>query len=423
MSDLTLAASFPTGYFLAHDGRGDPEWPPAPARLLSAILATAYRRRDAKEVVLARRLFDLPPPTLWLPPHGLRDTDVQRWVPVPVEYDEATRRFGRGGPGARLLKGPERGVHVGEGIVVVRFPAAPYGPEELALLDGLLRDVAYLGRPTSPVVVERLPGGPGPDPDGEMWAPDERGRHRLPIATADLLAALDLRERRRADSPPGAHPEHARRPTAAYRVTGSPQWPHVIPASPATVERELERLVYYRTPRARPHDLSGVVDALGVGGDGLLVPDIGVESRRGIEVPRLFGVACAAATPGLDGELVCLLGGEVAHLTPSTAPRHAGRPSRFERLVGRTWGRARAWTTTCPPRLVPGQVTAHLHRLATDRAAVALEAQTHGPGRIPGSPDVAYHPTLRHVTVLFDRAVDGPLTLDGVALAPIALPE
>ncbi len=56
MSDLTITASFPLGEFNAHDGDGRAEWPPAPARVLAAMLSVAHGLGEGvAEVPLANR--------------------------------------------------------------------------------------------------------------------------------------------------------------------------------------------------------------------------------------------------------------------------------------------------------------------------------------------------------------------------------
>ena len=44
MPALTVSAVFPTGQFNAHDADGHAEWPPAPARVLAALLGRAPAR-------------------------------------------------------------------------------------------------------------------------------------------------------------------------------------------------------------------------------------------------------------------------------------------------------------------------------------------------------------------------------------------
>lgn len=411
---LTLKASFPTGFYLAHDGRERPEWPPSPARVTSAILATAHRLGNPGGIEVARRLFEYRPPTLWVPPHGSRDTDVRRWVPVPVELDEERGTFGRGGPAAKILKGFERGVSVG-GDLFVRYADVDLSVTDVETLDRVLRAVVYLGRPTSPVVLERIDAATSPGPAHEIWRPDERGEQALRVATLDLLTELDRRERQRASMGVGAHPPLNRRPTARYRRELGPTSEPTIRADRRVVEEVSERLAYVRTPEARPDDLLAVMDALGVGEVDTAVADVGFVTQRGLEVPRLLGVALVWSPDGRPRDIApCLYEGRVVDLEPEAVPRSPRSLTRPQRAIAAAWGSGRAWTTVCPIALSGSKIVVALQQHDAD----LVEVQSHGSGRMPHTPDATHHPRYQHVSVLFTRAVTGPITLGGVALMP-----
>ena len=87
MSDLTITASFPLGEFNAHDGDGRAEWPPAPARVLAAMLSVAHGLGEGVAEVEA--LFRCPPPRITAPPAGERQIGYRRWVPVNNEVKTA----------------------------------------------------------------------------------------------------------------------------------------------------------------------------------------------------------------------------------------------------------------------------------------------------------------------------------------------
>ena len=83
MSDLTITASFPLGEFNAHNGEGRAEWPPAPARVLAAMLSAAHGLGEGVSEVEA--LFRCRPPRITAPPVGERQIGYRRWVPVNNE--------------------------------------------------------------------------------------------------------------------------------------------------------------------------------------------------------------------------------------------------------------------------------------------------------------------------------------------------
>ena len=83
MTDLTITASFPLGEFNAHNREGRAEWPPAPARVLAAMLSAAHGLGEGITEVEA--LFRCLPPRITAPPAGERQIGYRRWVPVNNE--------------------------------------------------------------------------------------------------------------------------------------------------------------------------------------------------------------------------------------------------------------------------------------------------------------------------------------------------
>lgn len=420
MTALTLRVSFPTGSYLAHDGRDRADWPPSPSRVAAALLATAHRRGDPAGIEVVRRLFGLAAPTLWVPPGGRRDTDVHRWVPVPVEYAEATGRFGRGGPGAKILKGVERGMSVGDGAVYLRYEHTDFTAEDRGRLDDVAQSVVYLGRPTSPVLLERADDAQGPEPEHEVWRPDDRGTHLIGAAIPAYLDALDRREERRAAQGVGAHPP-LMRPQQRYRRELSRAGGRPEPARLGLIEAVGEEVVYVATPSAAPSDVLGVLDALAVSDGDLALPHVGELSQEGMVVPRLFGVLLRWARPdGRAREITpCVVAGRVCDLQARSVPRRAGSLTAEQRLIAAAWGTGRAWTTVAPCRLSDAAIMDRVTALTDATGAHLVEVQTHGPGRRPGTPDVSHHPQYRHVSLLLDRLIEGPVTLDGTVLLPI----
>ncbi|GAB78904.1 CRISPR-associated protein Csb2 [Austwickia chelonae] len=440
MRHLSLVLTFPAG-FHAHDTRGNPEWPPHPSRIAAAILSAAYTGRPGpgtpERVRVARALFELAPPTLLVPAATPRDTPFSRWVPVdsPVEVVGTKINTDRCGIFGKLGKPPERGTYLDAGAaVVVDWPTSL--PEaDLPVLDEVLADVTYLGRPTSPVVIDRHPSAPADaNPEASLdalgqqyaavarWEPDPHGRELLGIATPAYLNALDARERERdLFGVTGYHPQLSNRPTTAYRCT-----PLAAPgnltcqlATTAQFEAATATLMFWRTPHAAPGDIGNVLDALDIGPGtatdrgALAIPVYGATTTRGLETARLFGVL-TRAVPATPREF--LLGRDMIDLLDV----RPGAPSvGAKRAVQRAWATASAWTTTAPVTGTRDELLEELDRLAESAGAQIIDAQTHDISRDPHGPDVSTHPGRSHLSILFETPVPGPLALHGVALHPI----
>lgn len=413
---LTITARFPAGQYLAHNGRGWPEWPPSPARLLTAILATAYRTGTG--IKTARRLFELPPPVISTPPAGDRATDYSRWVPVDVTLDIDTGKIGRGGVTGNLAKPPERGTTVGDRPVEFRFENAALNVEELTTLDAIFTRVPYLGRPTSPVILNRLPEPSEDDADHTIWTPDPAGKHRIQVATPQLLQALDAREQEReAVGITGHHPRLTARPVAHYtrHLPGKTTRGSVTPATAATVNQIAQGLTYYATHGATPTDAIAVTDALRTpNSSALAVPVFGTLTSQGLEIPRLFGMAIAGPGPA---SIWCLVNGQPQELTARIL-----RGNRTEQaLIAQVWGTAMGWTTMVPVANQPADIRSQLCHIAAAHGATIADATLHTVARYPLAPDIGFNPQLTHISVLFDQAIEGPIDLAGVALTPFQL--
>lgn len=199
MPDLVVDVRFPLGEFQAHDERGSAEWPPSPARLASATLATAYGRGEGVEV--ARAMFGLAPPTMVVPRSGERAGNVTTWVRVDADLDLSTGRIERGGLTGTISKPARRGTTVADGCVSYVFADVPLDPAELGGLQAVMAEIPYLGRPTSPAVVDAYvlehADVAAMSKGREVWSPAEQGSRRVRVATSGLLAALDKREAQR----------------------------------------------------------------------------------------------------------------------------------------------------------------------------------------------------------------------------------
>lgn len=252
MSDLTITASFPLGEFNAHDGEGRAEWPPAPARVLAAMLSAAHGLGEGVSEVEA--LFRCCPPRITAPPAGERQIGYGRWVPVnnEVKTDKDGSPTGIIDRNDRLLekqaKDPECGMMVGTGPDdVVRWTFPVDGPVDLGVLQKVARFVEYLGRPTSPVLLDVVDGAVEAPPGHSRWEPDPTGWIQLRVGTEGLLAALDAREEeRRRSTVTGTHPYMSVRPTAPYRLVGGRPGDGAVPDT-----RELLRTCsLYRMPHS-----------------------------------------------------------------------------------------------------------------------------------------------------------------------------
>lgn len=417
---LTLRVRFPLGQFHAHDGRGNAEWPPHPARLAAAILSTAYTQGDPQAVRVARSLYDLEPPTITTPPVSQRHTAHSRWVPVDVPLkikgDKVT--IGRGGLAQKTAKPPERGTILAAGTLTYVWPAG-LPQEDGSVLDRVLLEVPYLGRPTSPVILERGQDSADPVPDGAVvWEPHPEGEHRLGVATPVFLRALDARERERdMVGVTGHHPRLGSRPMGRYRsrTVGGTGGVVCEPASQARMAEASASLSFWHTPQAGPQDAAAVLEALEVHGQPgvLALPVFGVRARQGLETPRMFGVLTRGVAPQ---PRFYVRGRQVEDLpTPEAGVATVGGKT----AVRQAWGRAHAWTSIVPVTDNRERLAAELEAIAAAAGAQIVDAQLHAPSRDPHGPNAETHPGRTHLSVMFTDPVHGPVILQGVALKPI----
>lgn len=420
MTALTLAVRFAAGHYHAHNANGHAEWPPAPARIATALLATAYEIADPAAVHIARRLFDLAPPILWTPPASERHTDTSRWVPadhgLPTKSGKGLT-FGRKG---NLRKPPERGTVVDDEPLYVRWDDTTFTDDDLETLDRLLRNVTYLGRPTSPVIIDRVALTGEDTSRHTTWMPDPDGAMSLTVATAHLLQALDNREAERdAIGITGHHPHLTARTRARYRSfhpsAAASQHAVLQPASRALTLQIGNDFLYYRTPNASPDDAPAVIQALtsapSTPQDLILVPVYGRIHQQGLATSRLFGVISSHA---LDPDPY--LRGREPVAIPPPRPHVASEAAR--NAIAQTWGTSTMWTTLAPVPDNADSLLRDIHVIAERNRARILHATTHDSCRHPNGPDTACYPHATHLSILFESAVPGPLTINGVALLP-----
>jgi len=178
----TIAFRFIAGRYHAtpwgrHVNEADVEWPPAPWRILRALIAIWHRKADQEAFPdpllesLVHKLASVTP-SYSLPPATLAHT--RHYMPVrkgkadkPVLIFDA---FARVHPTNRLI---------------VAWPEVVLDTAEQALLDALLHDLGFLGRAESWVEALRLP-----EWDGEVnCTPGELG---LDIETGELREPISL---------------------------------------------------------------------------------------------------------------------------------------------------------------------------------------------------------------------------------------
>ncbi|MHB8927420.1 MAG: type I-G CRISPR-associated protein Csb2 [Bacillota bacterium] len=191
-----------------HVNEGVPEWPPAPWRLLRAIISVWQRTAKDVPEEQVRGLIDklAVAPEFWLPPATL--AQVRYYMP-----------WFKKGPGDRTLIMDTFVAPDQEQPLVVHWPEANLESEERDLLGRLIRNIPYLGRAESWVSIDLTEGYrtncvPLDERrmlEGDTGADDsEPVRVLLPAAgdgfafTDLLIDTTDLRLRRRRIDPPGS---------------------------------------------------------------------------------------------------------------------------------------------------------------------------------------------------------------------------
>ncbi len=423
MSDLTITASFPLGEFNAHDGEGRAEWPPAPARVLAAMLSAAHGLGEGVSEVEV--LFRCRPPRITAPPAGERQIDYRRWVPVNNEVKTAEN----GSPTGivdkpwrfleKQAKDPECGMMVGTGPSdVVRWTFAVDGPADLGVLQKVARSVEYLGRPTSPVLLDVVDGAVEVPPGHFCWEPDSTGWIQLRVGTEGLLAALDAREEeRRRSTVTGTHPYMSVRPTAPYRLVGGRSGDGAAPDT-----RELLRTCsLYRMPHSgrqgtivvHAADAALVMEQLrdSLEETGWMLPLIGGLGRRHLPVLRGVLVAGGLRLPSVG--LAVRTGVVEARLAETRTMASLPRVLRAATVP------SLQWTTVVPTAEEPEHIVSLLEECASGLGCRLVEAERHSDSRSDGGIDVQEDNGRWHVSVAFDAKVSGPVVFDGTLMVPL----
>ena len=423
MSDLTITASFPLGEFNAHDGEGRAEWPPAPARVLAAMLSAAHGLGEGITEVEA--LFRCRPPRITAPLAGERQIDYRRWVPVnnELKMDKNGSPTGIVDRNDRLLekqaKDPECGMMVGTGPSdVVRWTFAADGPVDLGILQKVARSVEYLGRPTSPVLLDVVDGAVEVPPGHSCWEPDPTGWIQLRVGTEGLLAALDAREEeRRRSTVTGTHPYMSVRPTYPYRLVDAQVGDGAAPDT-----RELLRTCsLYRMPLSgrqgavlvHAADAALVIEQLrdSLEETGWMLPLIGGLGRRHLPVLRGVLVAGGPRLPSVG--LAVRTGVVEARLAETRTMASLPRVLRAATVP------SLQWTTVVPTAEEPEGIMDMLEECASGVGCRLVGAERHSDSRSDGGIDVQEDNGRWHVSVVFDAEVSGPVVFDGTLMVPL----
>ena len=423
MSDLTITASFPLGEFNAHNGEGRAEWPPAPARVLAAMLSASHGLGEGITEVEA--LFRCLPPRITAPPAGERQIGYRRWVPVnnELKMDKNGSPTGIVDRNERLLekqaKDPECGMMVGTGPSdVVRWTFPVDGPVDLGILQKVARSVEYLGRPTSPVLLDVVDGAVEVPPGHSCWEPDPTGWIQLRVGTEGLLAALDAREEeRRRSTVTGTHPYMSVRPTALYRLVDRRSGDGAAPDA-----RELLRTCsLYRIPHSgrqeavlvHASDAALVTEQLrdSLGEAGWMLPLIGGLGRR--HLPVLRGVLVAGG-PRLPSVGLAVRTGVVEARLAETRTM-----ASLPRVLRAATAPSLRWTTVVPTAEEPERIVSLLEECASGLGCGLVEVERHSESRSDGGVDVQENNGRWHVSIAFDAEVPGPVVFDGALMVPL----
>lgn len=425
MPTFAIRARFPLRQFNAVDHDGEPEWPPSPARLAAALLSAAH---DAGTPEVAESLFSLTAPRIYAPRVGSRRVSFSHWVPVNngLEYGDdgrATKPLDVKERFQSLAQEPaDRGVILGSAHDTVTWVFED-GAEvvDTHALAEVARTVPYLGRPTSPIILEVIPGETAP-PQGYLeWRPVDDGDTEIGVADLLFLEALNRREEERRRSPvTGSHPPIAIRPTAHYRCIGGPGIVGQPQAEPSLVSWRalMDRAQLVRFPAGQDPRLTvqaseavSIVSQLQEQMDHLdfVIPVFGTAGFR--EVPVLRGVIVAGTGPG--------------HFTFAThgglkrVPAEETRRLRsLPRLMRVLTDPRQEWTTLVPTLLSDQQIETQLREVATQHGVRVGSICTHPSARAIPVPNMVEPSPGRHVSVRFSASVAGPIVLDRVWLAP-----
>lgn len=440
---LQLQIGFPTGRYCAasHANPRDPEWPPHPSRVYSALVAGAYGGKGCLEDAERQALDRLA--TAGAPALAFPDADVtpspDSYVPVNDEKSRLTAGISRGVlepsrqvrqfPSAYLLGVPE----------VSLYWDVDMSAADILLLDRLAARMTHLGTSHS-FVTARFRAAVGSP--ALRWIPDVTGRDYLRVPVAGRLDELDRKVAQRTSpgqrdvlrrsaslcevlmpyrpadrTQPAVTP--ARHDWMAFRVEGASWGADTAHTLARAARRALMALLGDAVPEAL-HGHNPAVEHLAW----LPLPDVGHRQARGrirglaVGFPRSLPPAdLAVLVRGLQRlQLLHLPDGQTARITPVVETQDTPKVLR-----GSTWCRAsRTWATVTPVILdrPPKRAEADLLVkaladslvIAGHPMPVALKlSRTSDFDGAPAALDVPTRLPRYHATVRFAEAVEGPV--------------
>jgi CRISPR-associated protein Csb2 len=436
---LQLQIGFPGGRYHAADMADprQPEWPPHPSRIFSALVAATYaggRQPSAAEREALQRLEAAPPPALRCPDADVRPA-ADSYVPV---NDVKTRIEAKKGQSSGVLY-PNRQVRqfpvaflLGEPEVLLLWPLDP-DPDWLQVLDCIASRVTHVGTSHTFVTARFVRPSDQPQPTLE---PSEHGTHYLRVTTAGRLVELDrLADQRHgtlrrpppaceamlpyADARSAAPAVDARHDWVALRLTNLAWGADTAHTLARAVRRAVMSLLGDDAPAAvHGHDLAIEHAAW------LPLPDVGHPYARG----RIRGVAVALplTMPAQDrafalaglARLRCvqLPDGQVAECVA-----HIDGPDAPLVLRTSTWCEPSAhWSTVTPVLLNKPPKKNDADAILASLAATLVEAglpepvsliatQTSDFAGAPGALDIPTRIPRFHARVVFAAPVAGPV--------------
>lgn len=147
-----------------------PEWPPHPARLFCALVASACS--DADWAAL-RWLENASPPEVWA--CATAATTIRSGFVVTNVTHTKPKGFSQAWPGRTNGSRTRTGVVPGEPGFAVVWPGAEPDAAAVAALSAMARRVPYLGRSTSPALLSVQAQLPAPRPEWTRWVPVHLG--------------------------------------------------------------------------------------------------------------------------------------------------------------------------------------------------------------------------------------------------------
>ncbi len=440
---LQLQIGFPTGRYCAasHANPREPEWPPHPSRVYSALVAGAYGssgRLSEQERQALDRLALAGPPALSFP-----DADT---TPAPDSYvpvnDEKSRlspdkshgvlepnRQVRQFPSAYLLGAPE----------VSLFWDVDLAAGDIAVLDRLAAHMTHLGTSHTFVTARFQQIAEQPVP---RWVPDTAGRDYLRVPIEGRLGELDRQVAQRTDSRQRdtlrrraplcevlvpyrpadrrlAQVTPARHDWMSFRLEDAAWGADTAHTLARVARRALMALIGDTVPAAL-HGHDDEVEHLAW----LPLPDVGHSHARGrirglaVGLPRSLAPAdLAILVRGLQRLLwLHLPDGQTARLTPVTEAEDTPRVLRTS-----TWCRASVeWSSVTPVILdrPPKRAEADLLVKALVESITAAGhpapidvrlSRTSAFDGAPGALDIPTRLPRYHATVRFAEAVEGPV--------------